>query len=329
MDNTARSQKDRTRQRRQWLRRRWQLSVGLLALSSFVALVAILLSLLFPVTETIPTTPTEPVVSASLEVQGPPAPSPSPEPVVSTPTGDLSLVNSEHSWTFPEDTDLVSVYENCLDTYYVRDLSVMLEERVMEPLNQMLADFYTATDCTDLLICAGYRTLEDQQALWDNGIETQGLEHTAAYIAQPGCSEHHTGLALDFTMYDVYSGIDYDFDGTEDSAWILENCWKYGFVQRYPEGKSQITGISTEPWHFRYVGEPHAYLMHQNDMCLEEYLEWLTEYTWDGAHLQVEYDGTNYEIWCCPESDPHYPDSGSYTVSSDNCGNVIITLVVD
>lgn len=64
-----------------------------------------------------------------------------------------------------------------------------------------------------------------------------------------------------------------DFDGTGDYKWFAENGYKYGYVVRFPEDKTQQTGLDYRPWHFRYVGIPHAYYMTQNNLCLEEYVE--------------------------------------------------------
>ena len=74
------------------------------------------------------------------------------------------------------------------------------------------------------------------------------------------------------------------------------------------------------------MGQPHAYLIHQKGFCLEEYIEFLQQYPDDGTPLTVEYEGCSYEIWYCAESDIHYPETGSYSVSLDNCGGAIITV---
>lgn len=340
----ALEQRRQMRRRELWLWRRRMLTWMLLGVATLAALISIIIGIAVPVEELeaagnpvsgMPAaSAAEPDTAATTDaVDGPEAPTgpESTDPLraaVKAPPGDLSLVNASHLWNFPETSTLVSIYAQKLDSYNVRDTTLLLEGRVIEPLNWMLADFYTETGCENLLLCAAYRTLEEQQYLWDHGMDTQGEEHTTSYIAQPGASEHHTGLALDFAIYDVYHGITYDFDGSGDSAWILEHCWEYGFIQRYPEGKSTVTGISTEPWHFRYVGQPHAYLIHQNNFCLEEYVQWLQQYPFAGQHLTAEHGGRQYEIWYCPESDIQSPPEGNYTVSGDNCGGAVITLML-
>ena len=129
-------------------------------------------------------------------------------------------------------------------------------------------------------ISAGYRSVGYQQQLWNNKaaeFRQQGLSGsqaqtaTAKYVAKPGCSEHHTGLAFDVTVPGE------SFPLTKQCKWLAENCWEYGFIIRYAEEKEAITGIGAEPWHIRYVGQPHARLMRDHDWCLEEYIASLGE----------------------------------------------------
>jgi LAS superfamily LD-carboxypeptidase LdcB len=91
-------------------------------------------------------------------------------------------------------------------------------------------------------------------------------------VAVPGTSEHELGLAAD-----IYSSENMSLDESQvdtfTQQWLMENCWKYGFVLRYPRAKSDITGIIFEPWHYRYVGYEHARRIHEADICLEEYLD--------------------------------------------------------
>lgn len=127
----------------------------------------------------------------------------------------------------------------------------------------------------DWQISAGYRSVKYQQTLWDEYVykyrqdglsSSQAQTATAKYVAKPGCSEHHTGLAFDVTVPGQ------SFPLTEQSKWLAANCWDYGFIIRYAEDKVDITGINAEPWHIRYVGQPHATAMRDNNWALEEYL---------------------------------------------------------
>ena len=87
----------------------------------------------------------------------------------------------------------------------------------------------------------------------------------------PGCSEHETGLALDIVSLDNQR-LEEAQEETPENIWLRENCWKYGFILRYPRGKEDITGIDYEPWHFRYVGHAAAEEITRLGLTLEEYL---------------------------------------------------------
>lgn len=114
---------------------------------------------------------------------------------------------------------------------------------------------------------SGYRSYQYQTKLYNNYVNQQGEEEANTFSAKPGFSEHQTGLTFDLK----------DFNGqlVEDpitSQWIKDNCAKYGFIVRYPEGKEDITGYIYEPWHLRYVGEEAANQIMNNNTTLEQYL---------------------------------------------------------
>ena len=93
----------------------------------------------------------------------------------------------------------------------------------------------------------------------------------ARWVARPGTSEHQLGLAVDIVA-ESYPVLDAGQEDTPEQQWLMANSYRYGFVLRYPEGKSYITGIGYEPWHYRYVGVEAAEQMYRDDLCLEEYL---------------------------------------------------------
>lgn len=91
-------------------------------------------------------------------------------------------------------------------------------------------------------------------------------------VALPGTSEHEIGLAVD--IVDVkYQLLEENQEKTETQKWLMKNCWKYGFILRYPKDKQKITGVIYEPWHYRFVGKENAKMIMKNNLCLEEYLE--------------------------------------------------------
>ena len=132
-----------------------------------------------------------------------------------------------------------------------------------------------ADGVTGWQISAGYRSVKYQQKLFDRQVaeyQNQGLSVAKAksaaskLVADPGASEHHTGLAFDITVAGT------TFKGTEQQKWLQKHCWDYGFIIRYQEDKEAITGFLAECWHIRYVGVQHSVVMRDKNLCLEEYL---------------------------------------------------------
>ena len=114
-------------------------------------------------------------------------------------------------------------------------------------------------------IQSGFRSFETQYALYARYSNRDGALKADTYSARAGHSEHQSGLAFDVNQ------INSTFDNTEEAKWLHANCYKYGFILRYPQGKTNETGYKYESWHFRYVGVDAATIMAQNDICLEEF----------------------------------------------------------
>ena len=242
-------------------------------------------------------------------------------------TGELILVNNQILFRFPREQDLVSIYQEKSGSYYVRDMEVLLSPVAMGPLNALLDDFLEQGGSKSVNVVAGHRTEEFQQHLFDQSAERSGLDHAKKYVAQPGGSEHHTGLVVDLSILHS-DGTSGDYDGTGEYAWINENCHRYGWVVRYETGKEELTGIWDEPWHFRYVGVPHATAMAEGDLCLEEYIDELRRYPFEGEHLTVDCADGRYEIWYCQGTEAYLPDSGDYQVSGNNVDGFVVTYKV-
>ncbi|WP_097026194.1 M15 family metallopeptidase [Clostridium peptidivorans] len=126
-------------------------------------------------------------------------------------------------------------------------------------------------DGVTLLAVSGYRDYFYQEKLYNNKVSAVGQKEADKYVAQPGASEHQTGLAMD-VLSDEYSSLDEGFEQTQAYRWIKNNCHKYGFIIRYPKGKENITGYNYECWHLRYVGISEATEISQKNITLEEYL---------------------------------------------------------
>ena len=176
----------------------------------------------------------------------------------------LILVNRDHpipeGYVIPEFTELKN--GNRVDKRIYEDLQKMFDDMRAEGLQP--------------LITSSYRSHEEQQKMMDDKIaeyEAAGKDHDEAvrlaeeWVAIPGTSEHELGLAVDISSEDK------DAQSPDRIwSWLNENCSKYGFVQRYPENKTDITGIINEPWHYRYVGKKAAREMTERGLTLEEYL---------------------------------------------------------
>ncbi|MBC8536338.1 M15 family metallopeptidase [Feifania hominis] len=245
--------------------------------------------------------------------------------------GDLILVGSQNAYEFPEQEPYVSVYENKTSSYKVRDRNVRVDEAIVPYLNAMFDEFYAATGVRDVIVVSGERSYDSQKNLYDKYLAEQGEQYVREYVATPGYSEHHSGLAVDLSIYKS-DGTMHNYTDEGDYSWIIDNACLYGFVRRYPDDKVAVTGVSYEPWHFRYVGRAHACLMQQRGLCLEEYLELLRQYPYEGEHLIFDdSDGSRYEIYYVEaeaegETQLPVPQELAYTVSGDNAGGFVVTV---
>ena len=154
-----------------------------------------------------------------------------------------------------------------------------VDSRCYPMLQQMMDD--CRADGLNPYICASYRTMKKQKALFADKVRRVLLEgcpkdeaedEAAKTVARPGTSEHQLGLALDIVDADDPQLETWQED-TPVQQWLMKNSWKHGFVLRYPPEKSSITGIIYEPWHYRYVGRQAAEEMYTRGLCLEEYLK--------------------------------------------------------
>ncbi|SIS47250.1 M15 family metallopeptidase [Salimicrobium flavidum] len=123
----------------------------------------------------------------------------------------------------------------------------------------------------NLVAASGYRSYERQKTIYENSVAQNGEEYANRYSAKPGTSEHQTGLAMDVTSREMNFRLEQSFIDTEEGKWLEENAHRFGFVIRYPEGKTDITGYAYEPWHLRYLGEELAGKVHEQNKTLEEF----------------------------------------------------------
>lgn len=209
-------------------------------------------------------------------------PTPSPAPTASaipwvTADGMPLLVNSDHH--LPDGyltLELVNMRSYCdSDVVIIKGSEIEGEKLAVDALMTMLRAAHE-DGLTVWQVSAGYRSVAYQQQLFDDKVYayrqegysgSQARALTRQTVADPGASEHHTGLAFDITVPGE------QFSNTQQHIWLAQHCWEYGFIIRYPLDKVDITGISYEPWHIRYVGTAHSLIMRDENLCLEEYID--------------------------------------------------------
>lgn len=144
-----------------------------------------------------------------------------------------------------------------------------LEDELVEAFRKMKEA--AKEDGLTINIRSGYRSYPVQTQLYNDYVRNDGKDNADRYSAEPGFSEHQTGLAIDITTSNTSKPIGFWFDETPQAKWLYENAYKYGFILRYPQGKEHITGYRAESWHYRYLGKEHSKNFNMNDLTLEEY----------------------------------------------------------
>ena len=180
--------------------------------------------------------------------------------------------------------DILVNYENFLPEDWEVDLvdlrnGEQIDRIAYEPLQKMMDDCREAG--YNPLICSSYRSNEKQTRLFNNKVQQyldQGYSESEAkieagkWVAVPGTSEHQTGLTVDIVSVENQN-LDESQLNTPCQLWLMEHCYDYGFILRYPLDKSDLTKIHFEPWHYRYVGTEAAQEIKEKGICLEEYDE--------------------------------------------------------
>ncbi|MCL2702635.1 MAG: D-alanyl-D-alanine carboxypeptidase family protein [Defluviitaleaceae bacterium] len=204
---------------------------------------------------------------------------------------------------------------------------VLIEKSAANVLKKLMRDMNLGEK---IIATSGYRSKEKQTKLYENSLTDNGLEFTAKYVALPDHSEHQTGLAVDLALKqrDIDDIRPY-FPYTGDCGAFREKATVAGFIERYPEGKEKITGIAHEPWHFRYVGAPHAKIMHEMSVTLEEYHLLMKEFPYGEKPFKFDFDGSTVSIsYLAAGSEQTVFETESdvpFSVSGDNMNGYIIT----
>ena len=182
----------------------------------------------------------------------------------------LILVNDRNPISETFQPDLITVEG---------EYQATVDKRIVKHLKKMLNDCRAAG--FQPLVCSSYRSVEKQTELYNSKVrqyrvysgmsDADANKEAKKWVAYPGTSEHHTGLALD--IVDINNQLlDKSQEKTGTQQWLMQHCYRYGFILRYPSDKKAYTHINYEPWHYRYVGIAHAKKIVSSGMCLEEYL---------------------------------------------------------
>ncbi len=192
---------------------------------------------------------------------------------------DVSSTTNTDDWRMilaNKNTPLPEGYKPELKT--LTDSHLQMQTEAAEAFDQMRA----AANATGLhlMACSTYRPIERQTELFNAEIEKwkskgysqeEATKKAATVVMVPGCSEHNTGLAVDVGSI-TNQRIEVDFENEPEFKWLQEYAAEYGFILRYPKDKQAITGVTYEPWHYRYVGAENAKKIQESGLTLEEYL---------------------------------------------------------
>ena len=260
-------------------------------------------------------------------------------------SGNLILVNPSHPLPDKKKMDRLTFLDSsfschgqsasdgeeiCATAESDRAGSVAMESQAAEMLLEVMMQLNAGDR---ILPVSGYRTLQEQQMIYADSLRENGAEYTSRYVAIPGCSEHQTGLAID--LAENREEIDFicpDFPDAGICRQFRQLSASYGFIERYPAGREQITQIACEPWHFRYVGYPHSEIIKEMNDTLEEYIQYLKCFCPDHP-LGFQCGRYAYEIFYVPvPRDPgqqavvEIPDQVSCQASGNNEDGVVVTL---
>ncbi|MBQ7337496.1 MAG: M15 family metallopeptidase [Clostridia bacterium] len=238
--------------------------------------------------------------------------------------GNLILVNTTHEYIFPTiNQNLINVYDSqalsgTLSNYFqLPSSSLLMDKTAYNALDKMMQAFYAQTAIPNVIVSTAYRTYAEQEGK----------------SVPPGYSDSHTGLSFALNVI-TNDGKTTGLSSDPIYDWIFDNCYKYGFTVRYPDGKEALTQVSDYNYYFRYVGYVHAYIMKINDMCLEEYIPYIQGYSKSTPLAVTTDDGISHEIYYVPaaidgsDTSLPVPSDHPYTVSGDNEAGFIVTVTM-
>lgn len=241
--------------------------------------------------------------------------------------GALILVNQDHKYSVDISNALENVYSynqkegNTSDWYGLINVKQSLKKEALDALNAMYKDYYEALQVSDVTITKSFVDAGTQQSEYDAAYESADAGKKP-YLQGGGYSEHQTGLAFNLKAPEA------------SLSWFNDNCWRYGFVSRYPAGKESVTYVKDELNHFRYVGVPHALYMKLNKLVMEEYMALLETKT-NSSRLKLDVGTADkYETYSCKAETgavtkiqvPSEQSGWSYMISGGNNGYFVVTI---
>ncbi|MFZ7104107.1 MAG: D-alanyl-D-alanine carboxypeptidase family protein [Peptococcaceae bacterium] len=236
-------------------------------------------------------------------------------------TGHLILVNRDHPYRAGSPDKMLAPVD-------ATNNNVLLERHVASIYDKLTDELSARSRITAV---SGWRSQREQEQIYSESLLENGADFTAKYVAFPGHSEHQTGLAVDLALNQA--NIDFlrpYFPYTGVCGAFREMAGRFGFIERYPEGKENITGITYEPWHFRYVGAPHAMIMEQTGDTLEEYHARIRQFPYGRDPLPYDFGSSQIEVSYLPADRKivvfDIEDNTPYSVSGNNTDGFVVTV---
>lgn len=234
--------------------------------------------------------------------------------------GTLLLVNLQHPIREKKTANLIPADARMPD--------ILMRREAANVLKLILGEISAGNAIVPV---SGYRSAREQSAIYDDSLKENGEEFTRKYVALPNHSEHQTGLAIDLGLNQEkidFIRPDFPYEGICDQ--FRRTAPDYGYIERYAKEKEEITGISHEPWHFRYVGYPHSKIMAERGFALEEYVEFMKNYREDCRLVYREARGGQVEIYYVPAGGEKtlidVPETCIYQISGNNTDGFIVTV---
>ncbi len=239
--------------------------------------------------------------------------------------GTLALVNSKHKFMAGQPNDCVSSYgyifnEDGDKIFSIKSLDVSLKPFALKSFSEMCNDYYKKSKSCAVMMTSGFRTEKQQQELYENAKtelkNTSDGDQVEIGVEKGGYSEFQTGLSCYLLAYE--DGLTVSLDEVDTYDWLINNCHLYGFVQRYPENKADYTRKSATKSILRYVGLPHSGIMQKENICLEEYTDFIKKYSFEKPYEYFSHSGAKYLVYYTPKSQT---DITKIKVMTDYNGN--------